>query len=234
MNKDFRIPRSIRGFNSYIENTANYLLEGNPTNAVRLGFLADETDKWVGFSLKWKPLFPLYSDRKGTYTTSNKDALRKIIFDCRTFNHDNSLLDRIGASPNVKVHDLEVFRIKKGILKKETRTAPKTKINEPVGATLQSIGGGSFSVKCRSSKGGRAAIFEEADSVQYVYLVGDTAPASAEVAGLTKEISTRASFTLELSSDNSEKHLYIYFRWYRTKYPSMSGPWNTLQTMLIV
>jgi len=234
MQNDYRIPRSINGFNPYIVNTTVYLMDGTPTNAVRLGFSPDELLKWTGFAEDWSPLYPLYADRKGTYTTTIKDQLRAIINKCLKLNHDNCLLDRIAVSPNAIIRDLETFNLKKGELQKETRTAPKTIIEEPVVASLQNIGGCWFSIKCRALRKVRAAIFEEADSVQYSYIIGDVPPTSADVAGLTKEISTRASFTLQLDPGSSGKHLYIFFRWYRTKYPSMSGPWNTIQMALIV
>jgi hypothetical protein len=129
---------------------------------------------------------------------------------------------------------METFNIKRGFLQKTVRTVPRKEIEESVSASIQMIGGGSVVIKCHSSKGSRAAIFAEADTVQYSYLVGDTAPTSAEQKGLTREMSSRASLILSLGTDSSPKYLYIYFRWYRTKYPLLSGPWSNLQTSLIL
>ena len=151
-----------------------------------------------------------------------------------SFDQDNHILDRIAASPNVTIVDMETFNIKKGSLQKTTKSVSSTPISEPVTVTIQPIGGGSLTVKCYSTTGQRASIYDGADSVQYLYLVGDTAPASAEADGLTKEVSTKASFTLALGSGSSAKNLYIFFRWYNTKHPELAGPWSSLQTTLIL
>ena len=233
MTSIYRIPRAIEEFNPYIINTSNYLADGTPTNATRLGFVETEVEKWTGFAGNWTQLYFKYADKKSSRTTAIKDQLLRIIDDCIELDQDNHLLDRIAASPNANIIDMETFNIKKGILK-VSRSAPKTAITEPVLASIQSIGGGSFTIKCNNSNGGRAAIFADADSVQYTYFVGSTAPTSVNAPGLTKEISTRAAFTLALGAENSEKHLYIYFRWYLTKYPNFAGPWSSMQTALIV
>ena len=91
-----------------------------------------------------------------------------------------------------------------------------------------------MNVKCYYPSAQRAGIFEEADSVQYVYVVGNTPPESADAIGLTKEISTKGIFTLALGSISSGKTLYIYFRWYSTKYPALAGPWNNMEAILIL
>lgn len=230
----YRIPRGIEEFNPFIINTNIYLADGEPTNATRLGFVPAETAQWNAFANDWEPLYIKYSDKKASRTTAIKDQLLAIIDECLELDQNNRLLDRIAASPNVTILDMETFNIRQGVLQKETHSVPQTPIVDPVLASIQPIGGGSFSIKCNNGRRTRAAIFEDADSVQYTYLVGDVAPASPEVVGLTKEISTRAGFTLALGAENSEKHLYIYFRWYLTSYPNFAGPWSSLYTSLIL
>jgi len=229
-----RIPRGIDDFNPYIINTNTYMQAGSPSNAERLGITVDEVTKWADYTAQWLPLYGKYSDKKGGRTTTIKDQLLSIITQCSDLDQNNHVLDRIAASPNVTIVDMETFNIKKGMLQKTTHTGLTTGIVEPVIPTIQPIGGGSVSIKCYNSNGARANIFEDADSVQYTFMVGDTAPTSAEVTGMSKELSTKASFILTLGSSNSEKHLYIYFRWYNTKYPTLAGPWTTLQTSLIL
>lgn len=229
-----RIPRAVKLFNPYLINTSNYMQADDPTNAARLGLLPAEVAKWSALLAEWSPLYFKYSDVKGKRTTAIKDQLLELLANCVSFDQKNHLLDRIAASPNVTIADMETFNIKRGILQKTTRTIPKTCITEPVSVFIQTIGGGSFTVKCRSSKVGRAAIFTGADSVQFAYQVGDTAPTSAEAYGLIYNISTKAGFILALDPGDSEKHLYIWFRWYHTKYPKLAGPWSRLETRLIV
>lgn len=228
-----RIPRGIGDFNSYITNTSAYLNAGTPTNAERLGILQTEATQWTAINSDWGPLFAKYSDKKNTRTVAVKDQLYLLIEKCVDLNQSCRLLDRIAASPNVTVTDLELFDIKRGTLQ-SARSKPTTPITESVSAILQPLGGGSMNVKCYYPSGQRAGIFEEADSVQYVYAVGNTPPESADATGLTKEISTKGIFTLSLGSINSGKMLYIYFRWYNTKYPALAGPWSNPQTILIL
>ena len=160
--------------------------------------------------------------------------LRLIIDETADFDQSNHILDRIAASPNVTIADMETFNIKKRVLQKSTRTIPTTPIVDSVSITLIPIGGGSILLKCYRSTGQRAAICEEADCVQYLYQVGDTPPASADAGSLKNGLSTKASFTLALGASSSGKTLYIYFRWYNTKHPELAGPWSSLQTSLIV
>ena len=89
-------------------------------------------------------------------------------------------------------------------------------------------------VKCYTTSGRRAAIYEGANCVQYRYCVGSEPPASAEADSLKTDISTRSILTLDLGATASEKRLYIYLRWYNTHYPRLAGPWCALQSTLIL
>ena len=165
-----RIPRGIIDFNSYIANTSNYLTAGTPTNAERLGILPAETAQWGGIYTDWAPLYAKYSDKKNSRTTAVTDQLYLLIDTCVALDQECHLLDRIAASPNVTVTDLELFNIKKGTLQ-SIRSKPSTPITEQITVILQPLGGGSMNVKCYYPSAQRAGIFEEADSVQYVYVV---------------------------------------------------------------
>ena len=235
MSDGSRIPRQIEEFNSYISTTNTYLLEGAPTtNADRLGILATEVTKWSAIGTLWSPLFMKYSDKKNSRTTAIKDQLLQLITDCVNLDQTCHILDRIAASPNVTIVDMETFNIKKGVLQKTARTVSTSPVAERVMPSIQPIGGGSVSIKCRSTTGEGTAIIGGADSVQYVYQVGNTPPISTEGEGLKNGLSTKASFTVALGTASSAKYLYIYFRWYNTKHPELSGPWSALQTTLIL
>ncbi len=231
-----RIPRSAPLFNSYIVNTTNYLLAGTApnTNAARLGILESELTKWSALASKWSDVFLLYSDKKYTRTTDVKDQMLSIIDDFVKLDQTCRILDRIAASPNVTVTDLEVFNIKAGILKKATRTIPTARLTDKVVADIQALGGGSFAIKAKSSSGSGTAIIEGADSVQCVYKIGTTPPVSADDDGMKTNLSTKASFSLDLGTENSGKTLYVYFRWFNTKHPELAGPWSTLYVTVIL
>ena len=233
MSDGSRIPRGVDEFNPYITNTSAYLTAGTPTNAERLGILEEECNKWTGFVTIWTPLYVKYSDKKNGRTTAIKDQLHDIIDQCVALDQSCRILDRIAASPNVTIVDMETFRIKKGALQKTTRSVSTTPITETPIVAVQPLGGGSLAIKCHNSTS-RASILVGADSVQFVYSVGVTPPTSAEQDGLSKELSTKASFTLALGASTSAKFLYIYFRWYNTKHPELASPWCSLISTLIL
>lgn len=233
MSDGSRIPRGIDEFNPYIINTSAFLIAGTPTNAERLGILLAESNQWTDLLAIWSPLYAKYCDKKNGRTTAVIDQLHDTIDQCVALDQGSHILDRIAASPNVTIVDMETFRIKKGVLQKTTRSFSTTPISETPIVAVQPLGGGSLAIKCHSSTS-RASILDGADCIQYVFIVGDTAPASAEAPGLSKEISTKASFTLALGAGTSAKYLYIYFRWYNTKHPELASPWSTMISTLIL
>jgi hypothetical protein len=229
-----RIPRGIDDCSQYLVSTNNYLNSGTPTNAERLGILPAEVTQWSDLASRFHPLFLLYSDKKNSRTTAVKDQLLSIIDELTDLDQTCHLLDRIAASPNVTIVDMETFNIKKGVLQKTTRTVAITPLTNQVAAAFQPIGGGSLNIKCRNLSGERPGIDEGANCVQYAFRVGGAAPVSADAENLRREISTRASFVLALGSASSAQNLFIYFRWYNTKHPEIAGPWSALMTTLIL
>jgi len=229
-----RIPRGIDNCSHYLAITSNYLDTGTPNNANRLGILPEEATRWMGYSDRYQPLYTLYSDKKNSRTTAIKDGLLSIIDELTLFDQTNHILDRVAASPNCTIADLDTFNIKSGVLQKFTRTIAVTPLVDQVAAALKPIGGGSVSIKCRNQSTKRASIEEGANCVQYVYVVGVKAPDSADADNLRQDISTRASFVLKLGSASSAQNLYIYFRWYNTKHPDIAGPWSALMITLIL
>jgi hypothetical protein len=230
-----RIAREIDGFNPYIINTNTYMLAGTPTNWSRLGWLQAEMTQWTGFVTQWTPLYAKYSDKKGSRTTAITDQLHLIIKQCIGLDKSNHLLDRIAASPNVTILDLETFHIKKGVLQDNTHTQRHAEVADALVVDLQSVGGGDIAVKCRTSHDSkRSSIADGADCVQYAFQIGGTAPASADITGLKVETSSHAAFTLHLGSASSGKTLFIFFRWYNTKHPALASHWNAMQTILVL
>jgi len=228
-----RIPRGIDDCSQYLVSTNNYLYLGTPSNAERLGILPAEVTQWSNLENRFQPLYRLYIDKKNSRTTAVKDQLLSIIDELTDLDQSCHLLDRIAASSNVTIVDMETFNIKKGVLQKTTRTVAITPLTNQVAAAFQPIGGGSVNIKCRNLSSERASIDEGADCVQYAFRVGGSAPVSADAENLRREVSTRASFVLALGSASSAQNLFIYFRWYNTKHPDLAGPWSIMQTMFI-
>ena len=211
------------------------MLLGAPTNWSRLGWLSTEMDQWSELLTRWTPLISKYNDKKNSRTTTITEQMRLIISDCIALDKSKHLLNRIAASPNVIIDDLNIFNIKSGVLKDDNPSFSHTKIKDMVFAALKQLGGGDILIKCRAyNDSSRPSIPEEADCVQYVYQIGGTPPTSAAASGLAKDISSHATFTLSLGAENAEKKLYIYFRWYNTKHPELAGSWGYLQTIMIL
>lgn len=226
-----RIPFSIIDFNQYFITTGKFLNAGEPNNAVRLDINEAEMFIWNGLNTRWMPLYLLYSDKANSRTQVVIAQLQSLMEEFNLFNQAKHILDRIASSANVTVVDLETFNIKSGSAKRTFAVQP---IQESVITSIQLLGGGSLTIKCHANGKLRPGIIDAADCVQYVFLVGSTPPESADVVGLSKDISTKATFTLSLGSGSSSKNLYIYLRWYNSKHPELAGPWSSLQSTLIV
>ena len=230
-----RIPRSINEFGTYIGSTNVYFSTGAPVNnGERLGISADEMAQWKTFETDFSPLLLMYNDVTNSRTRAIRNNLIEIIDKAIAYDQTNHILDRIAASPNATVYDLGAFNINGGVPTKTTRSRSITVIREPVSVTFQQLGGAIIAIKCYSTTGARAAIFGDADSVQLLYKTGTVPPTSTNEDGLKSGLSTKGSFNLELNPEYKGKYLYIYFRWYNTKHPEMSGPWSELQTTMIV
>ena len=230
-----RIPRSINEFGTYINSTNIYLSSGAPVNnGVRLGITPEEMAQWKTFEENFSPLLLMYNDVTNSRTRAIRNNLVEIIEKTIAYDQASHILDRIAASPNATVYDLGAFNINGGVPTKTTRSRSITIIREPVSVTFQQLGGAIIAIKCYSTSGARAAIFGEADSVQLLYKTGTVPPTSTNEDGLKAGLSTKGSFNLELNPEYKGKYLFIYFRWYNTKHPEMSGPWSELQTTMIV
>jgi len=219
-----RIPRSNGDLNTYMINTNAHLLNGTPDpNWKRVGLLETEMTQWTTLKTEFSELYMQYADKTNGRTKGIMDHLEEKKEEILDFDRSSHILDRIAASPNVTVYDLDVFNIKNQTSGGRGGKVPV--ITENVTVTLSPVGGGMISVKCYSISGQRAHIIDEADCVQYAYTTGDTPPASAVVAGLVYGLSSKAAFTLSLGPDQAMKILYIYFRWYNTRHSEAAGPW---------
>jgi hypothetical protein len=230
-----RIPRSINEFGTYIGSTNTYISTGAPiSNGERLGLLPDEIKQWKAFEENFAPLLSMYNDVTNSRTRAIRNNLIEIIDKTIAYDQSSHILDRIAASPNATVYDWGAFNINGGVSPKTTRTRSTTAIKEPVSVTFQQLGGAIIAVKCYSTSGARASIFGEADSVQYLFKTGTVPSTSTNEDGLKTGLSTKGSFSIELNPEYKGKYLYIFFRWYNTKHPELSGPWSELQTTMIV
>lgn len=230
-----RIPGSINLFDHYMVTVRGYMHDGNPvTNADRLGITNTEQQTLDALCDEWIPLYALYQNKRSSRTLLVTDQLHAIIQRTKSYDKEHHILDRVAASPNVTITDLSTFNIKSDSLSKQNRTKPSKPIELQVVPEIKQIGGGELSIKCNNNFDARTAIVEDANEVEFRYLVGNEAPQSMNDPMLNQEASTKARFILKLGAENSGKTAYLYFRWYNSHYPELAGPWTTLQTALIV
>lgn len=230
-----RIPRGIVDFNSYLVKICAYLQAGDKvTNASRLGITEEELADLLGFLANWQPLFVNYEDKENGRTLSVIASLKEIFYHVNDYNSTHNLLDRIASSTLATVADYSTFRIKKNSsAKKTTRTFNTTVIEASVTPAFVLVGTGVIKVKCKNNVNKGQHLVPGSDCVQYMYQIDGKAPAGADAEGLSMGISTKASITLSFNSNDSNKLLYIFFRWYHTRYPTLAGPWTNLHTMSI-
>lgn len=230
MNNRSRIPRTIMTFNDYINVIVTYLLLGDPvTNWSRLGLL-DEEMKWLQTLLQdWNKLYTLYADKKGGRTAEVIESMNSLITKMLDYNQKQHLLDRIASSLNATTVDWSKFNINGG--DRSFSKGMRSAIQDVVEPTLEPIKGGVVAMKCYGSESSRPAIHGDANCVQFAYCVGTEPPAMPDDPGMIHDISSRASFSINLGPASSGKKLYIFFRWYNTIHPDTAGPWTGLITI---
>jgi hypothetical protein len=228
------IPTAFEKFNIYYLNTSSFLSEGTPANYLRLGLTEEIFNGWKDIGKRWIPVYSRYTDKYNLRTPAVSDEMRSIMEDARKFENEHHMIALISISPNATVNDLETFNIRSRSDQKKNPSQSLMPITTLVDAILQPIGGGSVTIKCYGNTGQRPSIQETADCVQYRFVVGDSAPASAEDKSLDMNLSTRGLFVLQLGAETAGQQLFIYFRWYNIKHPELAGPWSKLQSTIIL
>jgi hypothetical protein len=254
------ISRSIKGFNSFLTKTCNYLPQGSPTNAVRFNWTTSNLSTWQNFLVLWAPLFLLYDNRKESYTTAVKNKLLGIIGNAVTYARTNKLMELVRACASLNSDDCAVFGLpaKLAITPISTNSAAslaKTKGKEKTIITEESvypkiipIGGGILHIKAYLEKvqSGRPHKPEGYDELEYAigvfYSTATGLPVSPDDPRLTKDYSTKSNFKLLTSAIASNltaiaagsatplKVAVIFFRWAKSKHPTLDGPWSVAFT----
>lgn len=253
MSDKSNIPRSIKAFAVYIAQTCAYLVLGTPTNAVRFNWTPANLAQWQLFLSQWTPLFNLYSNKKGGYTTSIKIKLEGIIANAIIYAENNRLIELIKATISLNSDDCIIFNLPTSLVIPPTGIHPVTKTKEP-DKTIFTLEGvypkllpelnGMIHIKVFSAKtqSGRPHKLKGYDLVEYAfgvfYLGAANLPALATDPRLTVEHSSKANFVLPTVTTTSNltalaagaltpaKIVIIFFRWAKSKHPTLDGPWN--------
>ncbi len=243
------VPRSIKGFNRYINQTNTLLVAGTPENYTRYNWTNDNLTTWQDFENAWLSLYIQYRN-KATYTTACKNDLLAIISNAIIYANENRLILLVKASKNLSASECATFNIPisyaKIILEVQhaDTSGNKTKAtSEGVFPHLDPKAGGSVHVQgfTETTHVGRARKLDGYDLLEYAaavfYSGTDSLPTSADDLRLTIAHSSKASFILQTAAMLSNlpvlapgvvapaKILVIFFRWAKSKHPTLNGPW---------
>ncbi len=226
-----RIPSAIEKFFGYVETTNNYLQKPIvPTNGQRLTLADADVLIWSNQADIGAKLFLAKKDPLQKGPSINK-KVKEFISDFKIFAEPQ--LDIIATCLAATTDDALMFNV---VLVRKKRTTIFAVITEKCNVIFTLLGGGKIQFKCRTTKDAkRGALALGANAVEVVYIIGDsnTKAPSADEMGNGKLFS-KASFILSLGTINSQKVLYIYFRWTNIKHPEVASPWSELQIIPIV
>jgi hypothetical protein len=233
-----RIPEKISDFNSYINNSDDWLKAIFlllVTNRERLTLTAQNGTDWSNFRVDWRDnVYPLLSNPATVNGTIRAQA-RTLRKNFKTF--ANPLLDIIAACPAAIAQDEKEFNL---VLKANRDKSPtaKGKIATYPMVSIKGIGGGQMKVRVRIDEdASRASMHEKADLIELRYMVGfpDNAASSTDTPDVpTAEdapnhvVSKKANFYIYLGVAAAGKHVLAFVRWVNTSNPENSGPWTPL------
>jgi hypothetical protein len=251
------IPRSIKGYNTFINVTTPYLTTGVPEKYQQFGWTAANLSFWQAQQTAWNLLYPSYLNRKGAYTTDIKNDLKNIIKNTLAYDKTNKLILKVKSTTGLTSLDCSNFNIP------QTYSAPvsglhpevEKKVKEKTIITEESvypkiipIGGGILHIKAYLEKvqSGRPHKPEGYDELEYAigvfYYTATGLPVSPDDPRLTKDYSTKSNFKLLTSAIASNltaiaagsatplKVAVIFFRWAKSKHPTLDGPWSVAFT----
>lgn len=226
----------------------------NVLNSTRFGFGANSYNSttttilqaWQAYLAQWIVLFPKWQDKKGQRSQAITDALHLIIdnviaddktgnkyilkiksisgltaLDCTTFNLPVKLASPLGGGSHVHTTT-------------PAATARTIATSEQVFAKLIPVGGNQIKCKCyKKSTDKRAGKLKGFDLVEAMWALfpnvlplGTTLPTDASDSRLTPAHSTKADFLLSTGTGNAGKTLVVFFRWAKSKHPTLDGPWS--------
>lgn len=255
------IPRSIKGYNTFINVTTPYLTTGNPQKYIQFGWTAAHLQFWQDQQKAWNLLYPFYLDRKGTYTTDIKNDLMNIIKAHIGYDKTNKLILKVKATANLTSIDCSRFNIPESYSAPLTGTRPVPKAkgmdktiipHELVYPRITPIGGGMLHIKAYvdNTFSGRPKKLKGFDLIEYAigvfYSTATGLPTSPNDTRLIKEYSSKANF--KIPTDTVVLNLtaiaagaatplrvaVLFFRWAKSKHPDLDGPWSVAFTTPIL
>lgn len=229
-----RIPKSKVEFHNFTTRFINYLKEGEPSNAVRLGVLDEEVNYMEKLKIRWDPYYDQYCEGKATTTLLCIKTMNNIIDEFIEYDHVNHILDRIKASPNVTIEDLEVCNIHSALFVKSRSRQLTQPISVGVVPSFMVIGHCVLQFICGNTENKSIKILKKASCVECAYTIGGEDPTSKRDVDFHYHQSTKARFQLKFEEHQAGQKLFIKFRWINSKYPDFAGPWSEIHQMYIL
>ena len=248
------IPRDIKGFNIYIAKTNALLIKGAPENYTRYNWTTDNLTDWQGFESDWVPLKLQYDDEKGQRTSAITEQLYLIIEDAIAYDKVNKLIRHIKATVGLTAIDCQTFHIPLSLASatgaKHSSSGTTTTQTNKTAATTEGVFpkllpavGGMVRCKCfaENTSSGKPRKLDDYDLVEYAcgvfYSGTENLLTDADDIRLTIKHSSKASFVLQTAVMLNNlpvlapgvvapaKILVIFFRWAKSKHPTLNGPW---------
>ncbi|HEX7414785.1 MAG TPA: hypothetical protein VF411_12150 [Bacteroidia bacterium] len=216
---------------------------------------------WQTFLVQWQRLHVPYMNKKGGYSTDIKNDLLIIIAEVVKYAHENKLIELIKATLVLTSADCTAWRLPENLAAPTpgvhpTHTAAATDRTAPtkegVFARLITELGGLVHIKAFSeiAESGRPHKLEGFDEVEYMagvfYSGTANLPTSPTDTRLALGHSTKSNFllatagmtanlpALPVGTISPAKVIIIFFRWAKSKHPTLDGPWSVLYTTVLL
>ena len=182
----------------------------------------------------WNFVYPLESN-KATFTHPlklQKDDLRKQLEKAFGNIYADIADSLITSDDELNLHILSRASHKQ-------RSAEPPQINDLVVISLKGLGGGRIQRSVRTSSDSKTASKFAGADIEYRWVIYESAgdplpqPPAAPFQCPNSEVATQAISIMELGAENAGKKLALFARWIYTKHPARSGPFSTVQTVVI-
>lgn len=236
-----RVPQPDDEFNTYINQTAAYLLivpppPGASPNWDRLNLLVAENTQWQDYMTDWNTKFQIVKTNE-TQNINDRNAIErknkvKEDFTKWVVDKNANKLNRIASSPEITANDRAVFNIK---LRDDEPTA-RTKITTSPYVDFKAEDGGTVLITCSvAHDSDRPSMHPNADVIEmkYIVLEENTPPPSVADDCPNTYMATKAISRFEGVANQPGKRVHAFLRWRNNVEPAKSSPWSQRMTIII-
>jgi hypothetical protein len=198
-------------------------------NWERLGLLESVKQKWENDSSLWAHKY-LLTQSEITRTPALVEE-KNLLKDAFT-PFAQGVLKTIEGSVNIVNEDYGIFNI----AKRDDTNTPREPITTAPITILYALAAGMVKVENRAIHDStRPSMLPNADAIELRWIIQDIAAAPpASWASITNvNVISKATYTMMIDPINAGKRLYVVCRWLNNAEPNKSGPWGTIQSVVI-